>query len=113
MSQADEKERVTRRVSFLEEEDQLIQARAKEVGMSVSAYIRQQALEGKVVSVDWDLVRQHMEAIYRIEFSIDAYTSKNNPTLWLFGADLQVIRDELVRIKELEKWMINLLTGDR
>ena len=113
MSKAFGKERVTRRVRFLEEEDQLIQDRAKEAGMSVSAYIRQQVLEGQVVSVDWDLVRQHMEAIYRIEFNIDAYTSDHNPTLWLFCADLQVIRDELVRIKELEKWMINLLTGDR
>ena len=105
--------RVTKRVSFSLEEDRIVREKAKEAGMSITAYIRQQALEGKVVLVDWDLVRQHMEAIYRIEFSIDAYTSKNNPTLWLFGADLQVIRDELVRIKELEKWMINLLTGDR
>lgn len=113
MSKASGKERITRRVSFSAEEDRMIRERAKEAGVSVSAYIRQQALEGKVVSVDWDLVRQHMEAIYRIEFNIDAYTSNNNPTLWMFDADLQVIRDELVRIKELEKWMINLLTGDR
>ena len=91
----------------------MIRERAKEAGMSASAYIRQQALEGQVVSVDWDLVRQHMEAIYRIEISIDAYTSNNNPTLWLFDADLQVIRDELIKIREMEKWMINLLTGDR
>ena len=66
-----------------------------------------------MVSVDWDLVRQHMEAIYRIEFNIEAYTGDHNPTLWLFCADLQAIRDELVKIREMEKWMINLLTGDR
>ena len=113
MSKASGKERITRRVSFSAEEDRMIRERAKEAGMSASAYIRQQALEGKVVSVDWDLVRQHMEAIYRIEFNIDAYTSNNNPTLWMFDADLQVIRDELIKIRKMEKWMINLLTGDR
>lgn len=113
MSKVSGEERIVRRVSFSAEADRMIRERAKEAGVSVSAYIRQQALEGKVVSVDWDLVRQHMETIYRIEINIDAYTSQNNPTLWLFDADLQVIRDELVKIKELEKWMINLLTGDR
>lgn len=111
MSKESGKERVTRRVSFLAEEDQLIRERAKEAGMSVSAYIQRQALEGKVVSVDWDIVRQHIAAIHRIEFTIDAYTCKNNPTLWMYQADLDMLREELVKIKNLEKWMIDLLTG--
>ena len=51
--------RVTKRISFSLEEDWIVREKAKEAGMSITAYIRQQALEGQVVSVDWEMIRQH------------------------------------------------------
>lgn len=62
--------RVTKRISFSLEEDRIVREKAKEAGMSITAYIRQQALEGQVVSVDWEMIRQHTEAINRIAFDM-------------------------------------------
>ena len=105
--------RVTKRVSFSLEEDRIVREKAKEAGMSITAYIRQQALEGQVVSVDWEMIRQHTEAINRIAFDIGVYTSNQNPNIWMFGADIDLIREELEKIYELEKRLIELLTGEQ
>ena len=101
---------VSKRVSFTLDEDRVIREHATEAGIAPATYIREQALRGEVKSVDWEMVRQHTEAIERIAFDIQVYTSDQNPNIWMFETDLKLIREELAKIRELEQRLIDLLT---
>ena len=104
---------ICRRISFCAEDDRLLQKRAAEAGMTVPAYIRQQALNGAVTSIEWDVLRQYMETIWRIEFNIDVYISKHNSEFWMFELDLEFIHEELAKIRDLMVQLVEKITDGK
>ena len=112
MSKEGGRERVTRRVSFLAEEDALVERRAEEAGITVPAYIRQQALNGQVVSINWDALREHSSQISRIEEKIMAYLAGRHADVWMYEADLEGIHEELSKIRESEVNLIEQICSE-
>ena len=104
---------ISRRVSFCAEDDKILQERAAEAGMTVAAYIRQQALNREVRVINWELLLQYMEMIYRLEFNIDVYISKHNAEFWMFELDLEFIHEELMSIRKLVEKLLEVITTDQ
>ena len=103
---------VVRRISFTAAEDTVLQALAENAGMSVPAFIRMRALHGSVLTIDWKSLREHTEAINAIGEEVRWYTSNQRPNRWLFDADLQMIRECLDRLIDLEQRFINDIRKD-
>ena len=94
---------VVHRISFTAAEDAVLQGLAENAGMSVAAFIRMRALYGGILSIDWQSLKEHTEAIDAIGYDIRCYTSNQNPNRWLFEADLQMIAEALDRLIDLEQ----------
>lgn len=103
---------VTRHIAFTPEEDKQIRMMAEKAGVSITAYIRMKALEENVQIIDWRVIRQHTEALEYIASIIEVYTHDPSHNPWLFETDLELIGEELQKIKEMESKLIQLLTGD-
>ena len=86
---------VTRHVAFSVQEDELIRKLAEESGMSISPFIRKQALEGHVTSIDWSVVTQHILYIDRIASDIRTLTTSPHPNRWEYEGDLDFIMQKL------------------
>lgn len=87
----------TRHVSFTAEEDQLLRQRAEAVGLSVTAYIRQQALKGTVHYIDWDALRVHGEILKDISMGINLFIDN------LSEIERSMLADDLVQLKNYLK----------
>ena len=98
---------IVRRISFTAAEDAVLQGLAENAGMSVPAFIRARALYGSVKTIDWESLREHTEAINAIGDEIRWYTTNQNPNRWLFDADLQMIKECLGRLIDLEKRFVD------
>lgn len=70
MSKNDKAKRVSRRVSFTLEEDAHIQRQAEQARMTVSAYIRQQALNSVVQAINWDALRAHADILSDVALEV-------------------------------------------
>lgn len=104
MSGTKEKNRVTRAISLTEEEDERIRSRAEAAGMSITAYMRQQALRGTVVSIDWDTLRSHMDIITWLVMELKLYLSDISACeRRMFDVELTRIANELEDIRGIEE----------
>ena len=74
--------------------------------MTMEDYLRQQVLHEQATDIDWEVLRQHTEAIWRIEEEIRWYTSNENPNIWLFETDLMLINELLTKIKTMEEKLL-------
>ena len=73
MSKTNENTNITRHISFTAEEDKLLQQRAEAAGIAVAPYIRQQALNGVVHSIDWEGLRVHSDLLSDIAMQIELH----------------------------------------
>ena len=104
--------RICRHVTFTVDEDTRLCESAEQVGMTMEDYLRQQVLHGQATDIDWEVLRQHTEAIWRIEEEIRWYTSNENPNIWLFETDLMLINELLTKIKTMEEKLLYKLCAN-
>ena len=100
-----DKTRKTRHISFDADENKILEAKAEAAGMSVSAYIRRQALEGTVQSINWELLQTHTAVLDRILEALESYIAKHS-NRWLFEPDVVFIQKHITELKESETTLI-------
>ena len=103
---------ISRYVTFTVNEDTYLCESAEQMGLTMEEYIRQQVLHGNATDIDWELLRQHTEAIWRIEEEVRWYTSEQNPNIWLFETDLKMINELLTKIKTMEEKLLYKLCAN-
>ena len=105
-----ERKMTVRRISFSSEEETILQEKAQTVGMTVSGYIRRQALDGSIISIDWNKLQQHTQAINDLSEAFDAYTKNRKTNGLLYMTDLELIHRSLDEVKTLEVQLIAEIT---
>lgn len=113
MSEEKKKERVTRTVSFTAAEDALIQKRAEEAGMTVAAYIRQQALGRTVQYIDWEALRAHGDIIGDIAMNLEGVLQNltdidRHTSVYEIG----ILKRDMRTIVKLERDMLGYILPD-
>ena len=105
-----ERKMTVRRISFSPEEDAILQNKAQTVGMTVSGYIRRQALDGSVISIDWNKLQQHTQAINDMTATFEAYTQNRKTNSLLYITDLELIHKRLDEVISLEVRLLAEIT---
>ena len=103
MSISKQRPRISRQISLSPQEDQLIRTRAARAGMSVSAFIKRQALSGSIKTLNLAPLSDHAETIGRIAQNIQIFSSAPHPDRWLYQADWEQIEDQLDTLLTIEK----------
>ena len=101
--------RVTRHISFSEDENILLCRRAAEASMSVAPFIKQQALHGSIKDFPLTPISQHTLAISKAVTTIREITAHDHHDRLLYEADLERITAQLGILIATEEELLQIL----
>lgn len=93
------------RINFTAAEEEQIKKKADRVGLPMTEYIRQQALNGSVRGYNVEPVLKHTKVMGDMAKDIRALTSTPHPDRWI----LERIEDLLIDLQKTESDLLSLM----
>lgn len=90
-------------LDFTPEEYEAILQKADSVGLTVTAFVRKQALEGKVKGYNMKPLADHAIKLGEVLNAIQSITRDPHRDRWMYEADLELIGDLTRALLEEEK----------
>lgn len=90
-----------------DEEKVLILERANKLKLSLSDYLRQMALNGTVINVDYTEIKNMTQEINRVGVNINQITKRMNETHEVYAADVEVVKESLEKIWQLQRYILS------
>lgn len=109
MKKQDSRKNVMYRVTFSASESEMLQQQAEEIGVSVCGYIKQMALTGKVMNVDWDALRHHSDLVSTAVMWLDLMVANARQNETVSEADLILLSHEIENLIALERELYHWL----
>lgn len=88
-------------------EKHLIHERVKLLNLSLSEYLRQMALNGVVVNVDYTEIKNMTQEINRVGVNINQITKRMNETHEVYAADVEAVKESLEKIWQLQRYILS------
>ena len=96
-----------------EEEYQIIKSRAAECGKSVSGYIREAALYGKAICINYDAIMEHTKMINILKTEMHLIITMLVQTKQAYPADIERIVSILEEVAKNQKTMLQKTARER
>ena len=90
-----------------DEEKVLILERANKLKLSLSDYLRQMALNGTVINVDYTEIKNMTQEINRVGVNINQITKRMNETHEVYAADVEAVKESLEKIWQLQRYILS------
>lgn len=90
-----------------ENEKNVINERAHSLNLSLSEYLRQMAINGVVVNVDYTDIKNLTQEINRIGININQITKRMNETHEVYAADVDAVKESLDTIWQLQRSILS------
>lgn len=101
----DEKRKVVK-IYFNEEERQIIEGYAEKYGKTVSGYLREIALYGNAININYDAILEHTKVINNLKTEMHLIITMLVQTKQAYPLDVQRMVTLLEEITENEKMML-------
>ncbi|MEM1486396.1 plasmid mobilization relaxosome protein MobC (plasmid) [Oscillospiraceae bacterium PP1C4] len=88
-------------------EKSLILERINFMKLSQSDYLRQMALNGVVVNVDYTEVKRMTQEINRVGVNINQIAKRINETNEVYAADVEALKESLEKIWQLQRYILS------
>lgn len=100
---------MTRHISYNDDENKVVEAKAKRVGLPVTAYIKQMSLEGAAKGYDMSPVIAHTETIGNFIAEVKAVAAAPHDDRWLYESDLERVEDLLTELLQTEHELLDVM----
>ena len=97
-------------IDFTPEEYDELKGKAEKVGLSVTAFIRTQALTGKTKGYNMAPLSEHSIVLGEVVREVKQMARKRDPNRWKYEADIERIETMLQDLVESEKVLCSTMT---
>ena len=97
-------------IDFTPEEYQALDERAKEVGLSVTAFVRSQSLTGKTKGYNMTPLLKHSTELGEVVREVRKMIGERNPDRWKYEADIERMETMLQELVESERTLCSTMS---
>ena len=96
-------------IDFTPEEYEVLKGKAENVGLSVTAFIRNQALTGKTKGYNMAPLSEHSIVMGEVVKEVKQMIRKRNPNRWKYEADIERLETMLQELVESEQMLCSTM----